>query len=236
MRSSKLRHVMIGKNCLETIKDSNDVLDFVGDEDYFKIEDVRTDKKPFQCAEIFFCPEPCYDLKNHGLAHKGYNRKTDIENPCYDLKKNDECEWLPEANTNMNDLMKNKLNYTCKCEENFEKGFKWSVDYKICLDVDECFDRIATCPKDQVCQNTKGGYLCHCKRGYKYNMDTDSCEEHFVLPKAKFVSRRKKPKPAGMTFTKQLEILIGLEDSAHAVTCHLYLIICTVILSFQSFL
>ena len=61
---------------------------------------------PFQCAELWFCPDPCYPREDLG----GFNPSEDLRqagNPCRQLK-NPRCEVVPEANVNFRDLVANK--------------------------------------------------------------------------------------------------------------------------------
>ena len=64
-------------------------------------------KDPFQCAELWFCPDPCYPREDlYGL-----NPTEDLRqagNPCGKLK-NPRCKREPRANKNFVDLIGNRL-------------------------------------------------------------------------------------------------------------------------------
>lgn len=57
--------------------------------------------------------------------------------------------------------------FTCKCKPGF------AGDGKFCRDIDECSDRkLNDCDaKTTTCVNLPGSYECHCKRGYKPQLD-----------------------------------------------------------------
>lgn len=61
--------------------------------------------------------------------------------------------------------------FQCYCADGYiseERG-----DSTVCIDIDECeFDLYC----DHMCENTYGGYVCSCKRGYKM-VDEYKCEE-----------------------------------------------------------
>ncbi|ESP03220.1 hypothetical protein LOTGIDRAFT_237823 [Lottia gigantea] len=232
-RKSSLRHILAGANCLEKIQGSGLIQDFTSNPKYFTLRDVRTDQVPFQCAELFYCPEPCYALSSHGLMSYYYDKDTDTSNPCHDIEYNKECKWMEGANTDIYSLMAGKFNFTCNCQEGTESGYEWNLKYKICVDVDECFTKQATCPRNQLCINTKGSYFCHCKRGFKYNAARNICEEDNSVINFAELRKKKKIKSSEMTFRKQLEILIGLRSSIVIVKPSLIVNIFAVFICFQ---
>lgn len=66
----------------------------------------RMAKEPFMCAELWFCPDPCYPR----IETAGFNRDENLRqyaNPCKELK-NPVCNVVPEANVNFKDLISNK--------------------------------------------------------------------------------------------------------------------------------
>ena len=42
------------------------------------------------------------------------------------------------------------------------------------LDINECSEGTATCPRHAICKNTKGSYTCTCKNGYVVK-DSKTC-------------------------------------------------------------
>ena len=146
-----------------------------------RLKDEREDnylQNPFLCAELWFCPDPCYGKKTHGLKIAG-NAKSKEGNPCKGLK-DDTCGWMAGANKNFRDLIRNKLNNTCKCSSSRE-GFKWIPQFQMCADADECYDGDYYCASDKVCKNTVGGYRCLCERGYKEDSVSRLCEPTRML-------------------------------------------------------
>ena len=88
------------RNAMIKSRDKSSVSDYRSTYDYM-------DKNPFQCAELWFCPDPCYPSEDLG----GFNPKENMKqagNPCKDLK-NPRCEMVPEANVNFKDLVINRL-------------------------------------------------------------------------------------------------------------------------------
>ncbi|KAJ8345314.1 hypothetical protein SKAU_G00295070 [Synaphobranchus kaupii] len=56
----------------------------------------------------------------------------------------------------------------------------YETQHKVCIDVDECADKI--CLSDAQCFNTNGGYYCQCDPGYRtrsraVNFTTESCRD-----------------------------------------------------------
>ena len=169
-------------------------------------------QNPFRCAELWFCPDPCYGKKTHGIKIVG-NDKSEEGNPCKGLK-DETCDWMPGANTNFRDLMRNKLNNTCKCSSS-RKGFKWIPQFQMCADADECYDGTYHCASDKVCKNTVGGYRCQCERGYKEDPVTRLCEPLTLLRSEKKLLKYNpdvnKPKQIGLF--DEVEEFLGFSSS-----------------------
>ncbi|CAJ0570921.1 unnamed protein product, partial [Mesorhabditis spiculigera] len=68
----------------------------------------------------------------------------------------------------------NQTHYvTCEC---IEYALRFNETTRTCQDVDECKeDSENVCPKEAVCQNTIGGFNCKCPAGYKWDSDTNKC-------------------------------------------------------------
>ena len=50
------------------------------------------------------------------------------------------------------------------------------------LDVDECAEGHVDCnPETSICQNTLGGFVCHCKTGYERKPGEHQCTGNFVI-------------------------------------------------------
>uniref|UniRef100_A0A0N5C8J5 EGF-like domain-containing protein n=1 Tax=Strongyloides papillosus TaxID=174720 RepID=A0A0N5C8J5_STREA len=118
--------------------------------------------EPWQCAEESFCPDPCC-----GKWEK--RNETCIElNKCPTQKDGDSiiiknCQFFTVMNRNFEDIVKNNWNTTCSCQ----KGkFEFDPDLQICVDVDECQNKIGKCGKNQECVNYVGGYACLCRPGF----------------------------------------------------------------------
>ena len=55
------------------------------------------------------------------------------------------------------------------------KGFKFQKEPMDCVDINECKSGTSNCA--DLCDNTKGGYVCKClTRGFKLGEDKHSCE------------------------------------------------------------
>ncbi|CAF0890732.1 unnamed protein product [Brachionus calyciflorus] len=144
-------------------------------------------KRDFKCAETLFCPDPCCGKVIYNLTKEGkFNWsildskcKASSSNPCFNFK-NKTCELSYDFNKNFDDLKDNKLNVSCNCE----KGFRYSVEFKNCIDIDECVELSHKCDieANEVCLNVKGGYECICKMGFILNKSNlfdskDKCVE-----------------------------------------------------------
>ena len=111
----KLRHD-IDITCLGYLYETKEIPQterarILATKDKTKISDYRSTYEnmkasPFQCAELWFCPDPCYPREDSG----GFNPTEDLKqagNPCRELK-NPQCEVVPEANVNFRDLVSNR--------------------------------------------------------------------------------------------------------------------------------
>ena len=109
----KLRYD-IDVSCLGQLYETKDIPQNLRDtiiqtKDKTKISDYRVTYEnmkanPFLCAELWFCPDPCYP----GIG--GFNPSQDLRqagNPCRELK-NPKCQVVPEANVNFRDLITNR--------------------------------------------------------------------------------------------------------------------------------
>lgn len=45
----------------------------------------------------------------------------------------------------------------------------------MCLDVDECTEKLDNCTTNQECKNTEGSFKCTCIPGYEMNNDSLLC-------------------------------------------------------------
>ncbi|CAH1782808.1 unnamed protein product [Owenia fusiformis] len=141
-----------------------------------KSKDYRIyDREPFDCALLSFCPDFCCGGVSGGqppTARQCNNHKT---NPCSKLPDDKTCKHDFTQNHSFRDLIKNRVNITCNCE-NYRKGFVWSMRFHMCIDRDECYDRNFTCSDSHhICRNTVGGYDCVCKRGYHWDEVEKKC-------------------------------------------------------------
>ncbi|XP_059163317.1 uncharacterized protein LOC131946514 [Physella acuta] len=170
-----LKNYMRGQPCLTDLEKSRESQGM----DY-KVNDFRkdSDDAPFLCAEIQFCPDPCYGRKTEGSVVSDHSMKTDKGNPCRNLK-NPTCSWASEKNQDFDGLQKNLFNITCHCEKS---GFEWNSRFELCVDIDECRDGTTRCHNGRVCQNTPGGFECTCRKGYKFDPHANTCIEHIPLP------------------------------------------------------
>ena len=207
MREPELRFFMDGKNCLTGLETTLDAYYLE-----WKIVDWRTDSRDneFKCAEIMFCPDPCYGKRSKGNVPSKAAMNADLGNPC-NLLKDRTCRWFPEENENFGDLIRNRMNYTCNCESE-RKGFKWHPKYTMCIDTDECYEKSYKCKKGTICQNTVGAYICVCKRDERYDFKTDMCEEFIPLPEATFKGRLKHKRRNELTIWREIEIFLGLSS------------------------
>lgn len=146
------------------------------------ITDIRDISKmhirdPFLCARLWFCPDPCYGRKTGGNFTE-YDAR-DPGNPCGDLP-NPVCDWKPKSNYNFKDLIRNRFNITCDCASKWP-GYEWNNKFGLCVDKDECYDRVHECSYKRVCRNNVGSYSCTCPRGFDVNPETDDCEKVDIL-------------------------------------------------------
>lgn len=135
---------------------------------------------PFMCAYLWFCPDPCYGRSTKGNVENRRAGRNDKLNPCSGMERDKSCFWIIGGNTNFNDLIINRINYTCNCESD-QDGFYWNPKYRLCVDKDECYDKTDDCPVDRVCRNTKGSFKCTCRRGQYLDAATNSCKRHATM-------------------------------------------------------
>ncbi|CAL1543309.1 unnamed protein product [Lymnaea stagnalis] len=64
----------------------------------------------------------------------------------------------------------NNVDGTCACKNGW-KGSDCSVD------IDECSEKLVTCPRHTTCINTLGAYFCGCLQGFVQNNLTGICED-----------------------------------------------------------
>ncbi|XP_050294268.1 uncharacterized protein LOC126734614 isoform X2 [Anthonomus grandis grandis] len=153
-------------------------------------EDVRAvDKVPFKCAEYSFCPDPCCQVIHLPRIDVCWNN---VKNPCF--KENPEgkreCQFKRNENTDFTDLILNRWNVSCHCQE---KGYIWNSLYGLCVDIDECSDEVHTCNKEgQACINLPGSYKCICRWGYFFDNSKKTCVVSNVIDKIKLNSEPKK--------------------------------------------
>ncbi|XP_036356423.1 uncharacterized protein LOC118762143 [Octopus sinensis] len=133
------------------------------------IFDIRLIKyrRPFLCAELSFCPDPCYGGNTQGNI---LDIDSDSSNPC-SLFPDSRCLVDQSKNINFVHLMHNNLNYSCNCHQ-MSEGFTWDKELRYCVDLDECAEGIHNCPPHMKCQNTVGSFNCLCSWGYRWNGET----------------------------------------------------------------
>lgn len=218
-RDEALRNFSPGSSCLEG-------LDYLREKHWADVDvtDFRTNspENPLQCAEILFCPDPCYGRQSEGTVAEGRAGQpaSDQGNPCQDLK-DPSCRWAYSKNLDFNSLQRNRFNVSCNCkgeeavQPGFEKlsalGFEWNSKFGLCVDIDECMRNKTLCDHGKVCQNLKGSYHCVCPRGDRYDVTLGRCVEHVPLPAYSF-SRpaRVKPKKHLTKLMRHLWHLLGL--------------------------
>ncbi|KAL3867219.1 hypothetical protein ACJMK2_044435 [Sinanodonta woodiana] len=178
-------------------------------------DDLRYVRYSMKCALLWFCPDPCFGRQSGGNVPLSVftDPKSDVGNPCKNLPSAS-CAWKMGANVNFDGLVKNKFNITCDCESE-RKGFIWNSQYGLCVDQDECYDGQYTCPNDQICRNTVGGYMCTCHRGYSVNQTTKLCERlpvfHTSISKPKSHLRQNSKESTG--FSSIIESLLQLSKA-----------------------
>lgn len=139
-------------NCLSYFSSGENIYDANGNH----INDIRqAERKPLSCAKRWFCPDPCYGRASSGSVA---DLVTDLGNPCFDLPNNN-CVFPGELNIHFEALIRNKLNFSCDCSAEM-KGYSWNIEYRTCLDTDECQTENAKCPSGKTCINTEGSYRC----------------------------------------------------------------------------
>lgn len=200
MEDSYLKFTVGDVSCLEHLNAVDEIpkekRKRLVEKDELPINDLRNDNyknDPFICANLWFCPDPCYGREDHGNFVKSDYKVAG--NPCLDLK-NSECKWKKSANNNFKDLIRNKFNVTCDCTSE-RKGFHWNSQFGICVDTDECYEKKHKCPKNRICKNTVGKYVCTCLRGYDVNPETDECERLLTMHESatilEYVKREEDP-------------------------------------------
>uniref|UniRef100_A0A5S6QV94 EGF-like domain-containing protein n=1 Tax=Trichuris muris TaxID=70415 RepID=A0A5S6QV94_TRIMR len=118
------------------------------------------DQEPFRCALYSFCPDPCC----HRIHLIQPNCSQDDRNQCKKQGMTG-CRLSLNDNENFNDLIKNRLNVSCKC---WKPGERYDPSSLKCVDVDECAEMRYRCVKpNTVCVNTIGSYICACQAGFK---------------------------------------------------------------------
>ncbi|KFD62242.1 hypothetical protein M514_10500 [Trichuris suis] len=128
------------------------------DEDVFAMDYL--DDKPFRCALFSFCPDPCCN-RTQLIQH---TCDWDDRNICVKQKLKG-CQLSLNHNENFNDLIKGRLNVSCKCPE---VGMRYNPDSSACVDVDECAEMRHRCVRpNTICVNTIGSYVCVCQAGFK---------------------------------------------------------------------
>ncbi|XP_012943595.2 fibrillin-1 [Aplysia californica] len=176
-RAEILVNFMKGRTCLHDlfkVKEREwsglDVSDFRND----------TTTNPFLCAELLFCPDPCYGRKSEGSVATRKDQLNDPGNPCRKLKE-PTCKWIHDRNLNFDALQRNRFNISCNCQAE-KPGFEWNSRFHLCVDRDECRDKVVTCTHGKLCQNLAGSYACTCRRGHRFDQRRAKCVEHVPLP------------------------------------------------------
>ncbi|XP_066146533.1 transmembrane cell adhesion receptor mua-3-like isoform X2 [Euwallacea fornicatus] len=142
---------------------------------------------PFACAQYSFCPDPCCPYKHLSKGESCWDKE---KNPC--LQENPagqrECGFHRVENRDFSDMILNRWNITCKCQE---KGYIWSSIYGICVDLDECSEsKLHTCHGEgQACLNMPGSYSCVCKWGFFHDKTQDKCIVSESISKIKLTSK-----------------------------------------------
>ncbi|OQV15197.1 hypothetical protein BV898_10581 [Hypsibius exemplaris] len=132
----------------------------------------------FSCAMAAFCPDVCCGgYKNPLEDPRDIEKctKKDRDYPCRDGAQNDNCDYDIKDNGNFFDLIQNRINITCGCNE--KDGKKWDSGLAACLDVDECIEA-NPCNRDaEVCINRLNGTkpLCVCEFGFYRKSGAGQC-------------------------------------------------------------
>ncbi|RUS80997.1 hypothetical protein EGW08_011235 [Elysia chlorotica] len=167
---------------------------------------------PWLCSEIHFCPDPCYGRRTEGNVPSGKEMHEDRGNPCRHLKDRT-CKWVPNENTDLESLQRNKFNITCECHKE-KPGFRWSSRFKLCVDIDECAESRVNCKENRICQNAVGSFECVCRMGNKFDAEKKLCVEHVPLPAHSFHrSSRVRASKQKTAFRRFLDYIFGLRES-----------------------
>ncbi|KAH3774017.1 hypothetical protein DPMN_175388 [Dreissena polymorpha] len=196
------------------------------------IRDTTFNKDPTLCPKLWFCPDPCYGRMNAGnFVADDFKVKG---NPCLDLK-NSECNW-DNTTVSFDDVKKNKFPIVCDCKSS-QKGFHWNNQFQMCVDTDECYEKRFDCPKDRVCMNSVGSYICTCPKGYDVDEKTDSCTRTNLIHEAAVVLEANpalflKPeagKPKKETVDLMSELLLFFGASGSTPLSRSYVMLCLTI-------
>lgn len=208
-RDEILMNHMGEKNCLEN-------LHRVKEKEWADLDttDYRngTYGYPWLCAEIQFCPDPCYGRTTEGNIPSYRALRDDKENPCRKLSDKT-CKWEPEENRDLESLRRNRFNITCRCYKD-KRGFKWNSQFKMCVDIDECTEsKTVKCESNRICQNAVGSFACVCRMGTKYDREKQLCVEHVPLPAHNFHrTARVKARRQKTALRRFIEYIFGLRD------------------------
>ena len=94
------------------------------------------------------------------------------DNTCMDIN---ECETGKNPCPQNTNCVNKPGTYKCEpkqCRPGFETDAVGS-----CTDIDECKTGKHNCPKDSHCENQDGGFTCRCKKGWRYDLRTNTCAE-----------------------------------------------------------
>eukprot|EP00112_Aurelia_sp_Birch-Aquarium-sp1_P021759 Seg593.16 transcript_id=Seg593.16/GoldUCD/mRNA.D3Y31 product=Fibulin-1 protein_id=Seg593.16/GoldUCD/D3Y31 len=80
-----------------------------------------------------------------------------------------ECQWATRCEPKRSTCVNTPGNYYCRCRA----GFYFLESHGICLDRNECSEKIALC--NQRCFNSFGSYRCGCFAGYQLDHDRTTC-------------------------------------------------------------
>ncbi|GAB1598105.1 hypothetical protein Ahia01_000087400 [Argonauta hians] len=182
-------------------KDENMIPHVVENKAWPPIFDIRLikNKRPFLCAELSFCPDPCYGGNTNGVVD---DLNTDSSNPCSSLP-NSRCVLDQGKNVNFLHLIRNDFNYSCSCQQ-IKEGFVWDKKLRYCIDQDECYEGLHNCPSHMICQNTMGSFDCLCSWGYRW--DGSSCTNISQLDQKHLYNRSSKE--AGQVHVTEHKIIV----------------------------
>lgn len=164
--------------------------------------DLRAnDSIPYACALYSFCPDPCCQQKYVTDYNECWESQ---DNPCSrdNPKGQRECNLDRSENTEFTDIILNRWNVSCKCPTS---GFQWDSSYGLCVDVDECVEKMHNCDQRlESCVNLVGSYRCACKWGHTWNVAQNKCVTSAVLELIKLGKKEEANKANNVTILTKI--------------------------------